>query len=161
MKCAWVSLLINLKALPLLLLPLETGVWNHYVWPWGVGSLSREMCICIYKSWLWRRPWLYNYSSVLKYCVQASRSQEGPILKLALTSCRINRLLPYLLFVWQRGKPWGLRKPWFVLPKKVSKAGELYWAKLSMKACWAKDSFQKFLWDHIRTSSLCSLSFGL
>ena len=71
---------------------------------------------CIYRTWLWRRRWPCNYSSVRKHC-QASRSREGAVLQTALILDPSTDFLLYLLFDWQTR---------FVLPKKVSKAGEEY-----------------------------------
>lgn len=123
MKCAWVSLLINLKALPPSLLPLETGMWNHYVQPWGLGSIFRERCI--YKSLLWRQ-WLANYSSDLKRCAQTSRSWQGPVLETELASHCIDRL-QHLLFVSMVGSAEDLGKhDLYFLQRSVRQKRNMY-----------------------------------
>lgn len=133
MKCAWVSL-INLKALASCRLSPWKLVWNHYVQPWGLGSIFRERCI--YKSLLWRQ-WLANYSSDLKRCAQTSRSWQGPVLETEL----------YFSLHWQTpasplcehgGKCWGFRKTRSVLPSKISKAEEEYVSKQWIS--WANNS---------------------
>lgn len=80
MKCAWVSLLINLKALLMSLLPLETGVQNHYVWPRGLGDMFRKhtfMRVC------------YKHDGciiTLPACYTVLQELQGPLLEIPLTS---------------------------------------------------------------------------